>query len=195
MDSVLFCLMAALIDEEGDLANRLKLHDPQALADLYDLYGRIAFVLIARIVHNSAIAEDLVQESFLRVWNRAEQLNAERGSVGPWLVSVCRHCALDYLKSSEAHLCAHCSSGEIDFPTVTMDEGLLNSERARDLRTALEQLSDSQRKVIELAYYEGLSQSEIASRLHQPLGTIKSWTRSALHILREQLHEKPVAYI
>jgi RNA polymerase sigma-70 factor (ECF subfamily) len=187
MEPVLYCLVAASVDEEGDVAHRLKLHDPQALADLYDLYGRLIHMLIARIVHNSAIADDLVQESFLRAWNRAEQLNADRGSVRPWLVSVARHCALDYLKSSEAHFCAHCSSEETSYPAVTIDEGLLNSERAQALRTAFGQLSPAQRKVIELAYYEGLSQSEIASRLHQPLGTIKSWTRAALHKLRAQL--------
>jgi RNA polymerase sigma-70 factor (ECF subfamily) len=181
--------MTALGDKEGDLAYRLKLHDPQAMADLYDIYGRFVFVLIARMVHDSALAEDLVQETFLRVWNRCEQLHADHGTVGPWLVAVARNCALDYLKSAEAHLWDHSEDVDVCRVQVSMDCELLNSDLAQAMHAAFEELSPAQRQVIELAYYEGLSQSEIALRLRQPLGTVKSWTRAALHKLRDELGE------
>jgi RNA polymerase sigma-70 factor (ECF subfamily) len=194
MAPVFCCLMATLAAKEVNLANRLKLHDPQAIADLYDIYGRLVFVLIARIVHDPALAEDLMQETFLRAWNRSAQLHAEHGAVGPWLVAVARNCALDYLKSSEAHL-RDCSE-DVDASSmqVSMESNLLHADLARAMRAAFAELSPMQRQVIELAYYQGLSQSEIALSLQQPLGSVKSWTRTALHKLREELGE-PFAHL
>src|SRR5579863_1924421 len=93
-------------DKSGDLVMRLHRREPQVMAELYDLYGRLLYVLIVRIIRNPSVAEDIVQESFLRAWNRSAQLSDEYTSVGPWLVMIARHCALDYLKSSQAHLSA-----------------------------------------------------------------------------------------
>src|SRR5882724_10554858 len=119
------------VDKSGNLVRRLRQHDPEAMADLYDLYGRLLYVMIVRIVHNPSVAEDLVQESFLRAWNRAEQLSDEYNSVGPWLVTIARHCALDYLKSSQAHLAAQVAIEDAEFPPVTMEPDILSSDRAR----------------------------------------------------------------
>src|ERR1700733_3026195 len=91
-------------DTSGNLVRRLRQHEPEAMSDLYELYGRLLYVLIGRIVQNPSVAEDLVQESFLREWSRAGHLSDNYGSVGHWLVTISRHCALDYLKSSQAHL-------------------------------------------------------------------------------------------
>src|SRR5205807_9068990 len=115
-------------DKAGDLVQRLKAHDPQAMADLYDIYGRLMYALTVRIVHNPSAAEDLVQEAFLRVWNRAGQLDDKYGSVGPWLTSIVRNCALDYRKSSQARLSAQVEMDETDFPPVTMENDILNSD-------------------------------------------------------------------
>ncbi len=157
------------------------------MADLYDLYGRLLYVLIVRIVRNPSVAEDLVQESFLRAWNRAEQLSDEYSSVGPWLVMIARHCALDYLKSSQNHLSAQVPIEDAEFPSVTMDGDILASDRARLLEGAFRNLSENQRRVIQMSFYEGLSQAAIAERLQQPLGTVKGWARSALSRLRGKL--------
>ena len=102
----LFPLLLALEfgDADPELAARLKRRDPQALADLYDRYGRLAYSLILRIVRDAALAEDLVQETFLRVWNRAQAFDEERGALGPWLLAVARNRAIDYLRSSDGRM-------------------------------------------------------------------------------------------
>jgi RNA polymerase sigma-70 factor (ECF subfamily) len=181
-------------DKDGGLIQRLRSHDPDAMADLYDLYGRLLYVLIVRIVRNPSVAEDLVQESFLRAWNRAAQLSEEYTSVGPWLVMIARHCALDYLKSSQAHLSAQVSIEDVDFPAVTIDQEILNSDRARMMEAAFRNLSENQKRVIQLSFYEGLSHAAIAERLHQPLGTVKGWARAALSRLRGKLDPRLVDF-
>jgi RNA polymerase sigma-70 factor, ECF subfamily len=190
---ILGLLLASLVDEnELDLARRLKSKDPQALADAYDLYGRIAFVLIVRIVRNAAIAEDLVQETFLRVWNRVDQIGEKYGVIGPWLLAIARNSALDYVKSGAARFMNPKPISDADVPPVTIDHQIQLSERVRHLNQACETLPPNQRQVIELAYYEGLSQQEIAERLSEPLGTIKGRMRLALQRLRAAIDIEPV---
>jgi RNA polymerase sigma-70 factor (ECF subfamily) len=174
-------------DKNGGLIRRLRRHEPEAMADLYDLYGRLLYVLIVRIVRNPSVAEDLVQESFLRAWNRATQLSDEYTSVGPWLVMIARHCALDYLKSSQAHLSAQVPMEDVEFPAVTIDDQILNSNRVRMVEAAFRNLSENQKRVIQLSFYEGLSHAAIAERLHQPLGTVKGWARAALSRMRGKM--------
>ena|ERR1700722_16209796 len=176
--------------DDADLARRLKAREPHAMSDLYDRYGRLAFSLIYRIVRNTAAAEDLVQETFLRVWNRAQSFDPQRGSLGPWILTVARNRAIDYLRSIDGRMSA--SSLELDRmenPALFSDleDSALSMDRTRRLKSAFEKLSPNQRMVIELAYFEGLSQTEMAERMKQPLGTVKTWVRSALKALREEL--------
>jgi RNA polymerase sigma-70 factor, ECF subfamily len=189
-----FPLLFAAIHAEGDreLAERLKRREPQAMADLYDRYGRLTYVLIFRIVRNGAAAEDLVQETFLRVWNRVQGFDHEKGALGPWVLTVARNRAIDYLRSVAGRMAQNAYELEAnEHPSLfaNLETELLNSDRARRLRAAFEKLTPNQKLVIELAYYEGLSQSEMAERMKQPLGTIKTWVRSALKALREDLGE------
>src|SRR5271154_1180625 len=86
--------------EDSALVARLKRRDPQALAELYDRYGRLAYALVLRVVRDKAIAEDLVQETFLRVWNRVQSIDSEKGAIAPWLLAIARNRAIDYLRSS-----------------------------------------------------------------------------------------------
>jgi RNA polymerase sigma-70 factor (ECF subfamily) len=174
-------------DNSGNLVRRLRQRDPEAMADLYDLYGRLLYVVVVRIVHNPSVAEDLVQEAFLRAWNRSGQLKDDFNAVGPWLVTIARNCALDYRKSWQAHVSAQAPLEDTEFPAVTMDEDILASDRARIIAEAFEDLSSNQKQVIQLSFYEGLSQADIAEKLHQPLGTVKGWARSALARLRGKL--------
>ena len=177
-------------DNSGTLVRRLRERDPSSIADLYDLYGRLLFVVIVRIVRNPSAAEDLVQECFLRAWNRSQQLSDDYCAVGPWLTMIARHCALDYLKSSQARLSSQLTINDAEFPAVTMDEDVLSSDRARHIEKAFLSLSANQRRVIQLSFYEGLSQREIAEYLHQPLGTVKGWARTALSRLRGKLDRR-----
>lgn len=189
-------LAAVLLKEDPDLARRLKNRDPQAMAELYDRYGRIAFALIFRVVRNEAVAEDLVQETFLRVWNRVHAFDHEKGALGPWVLAVARNRAIDYLRSVEGRMTQSAYDLEkLEQPGlfVDMENSILRMDRVRALRGAFEKLTPNQRLVLELAYYEGLSQTEMADRLKQPLGTVKTWVRTALKLLRDELNEAAAA--
>jgi RNA polymerase sigma-70 factor (ECF subfamily) len=191
-------LLAASINAEIDpeLVRRLKNREPQAMAELYDRYGRLTYALIFRIVRNGAVAEDLVQETFLRVWNRVHAFDQERGSFGPWILAVARNRAIDYLRSADGRMMQSPFELEkMEEPTLFNDfeRDIMNIDRTRMLREAFQKLTPNQRIVIELAYYEGLSQTEMADRMKQPLGTVKTWVRSALKTLREQLGQAATA--
>jgi RNA polymerase sigma-70 factor (ECF subfamily) len=174
---------------EGDLVARLQNRDPQALADLYDRYGRLAYSLVLRVVRDSGAAEDLVQETFLRVWNRVHGFDAQRGAIGPWLLAVAHNCAIDYLRSTGERQRNMLELFETEDPAcfIDMEQDLLFSDRARRVKDALDKLPDNQREVIELAYFEGLSQTEMAERMGQPLGTVKTRVRAALKRLRDEV--------
>jgi RNA polymerase sigma-70 factor, ECF subfamily len=183
-------LMAALLKEDPELARRLKNRDPQAMAELYDRYGRVMFALIFRVVRNEAVAEDLVQETFLRIWNRVHAFDHEKGSLGPWVLAVARNRAIDYLRSVDGRMAQNALELEkLEQPAlfVDLENGILNLDRVRKLRGAFEKLSQNQRLVLELAYWEGFSQTEISDRLKQPLGTVKTWIRTGLKVLRQEL--------
>jgi RNA polymerase sigma-70 factor (ECF subfamily) len=176
--------------EDRALIERLQRRDPQALAELYDRYGRLAYSLVLRVVRDRAIAEDLVQETFLRVWNRVRSIDSERGAIGPWLLAIARNRAIDYLRSSAGR--DRSSAVELDESDHAplyreMEAGLLVSDQVRRVRAAMEKLAPNHRTVVELAYFEGLSQPEMSAKMGQPLGTIKTWVRTALQSLRDEL--------
>ncbi len=176
--------------EDRALVERLKRRDPQALAELYDRYGRLSYSLVLRVVRDKAIAEDLVQETFLRVWNRVHSIDSERGAIGPWLLAIARHRAIDYLRSSAGR--DRNTAVELDETDHAplyreMEAGILISDQVRRVKAAMEKLAPNHRTVVELAYFEGLSQSEMSAKMGQPLGTIKTWVRTALQSLRDEL--------
>jgi RNA polymerase sigma-70 factor (ECF subfamily) len=182
--------------DESDLVRRLKERDPHAMSDLYDRYGRLAYSLIFRIVRNGAAAEDLVQETFLRVWNRVQSFDRQKGALGPWILTVARNRAIDYLRSIDGRMAAgSLELDKVENPALFCEfsDSALSIDRARRIKGALEKLNANQRMVIELAYFEGLSQTEMATQMKQPLGTVKTWVRSALKILRDELTEAAIA--
>jgi RNA polymerase sigma-70 factor (ECF subfamily) len=176
-------------EADRDLVERLRQRDPRALAELYDRYGRAVYSLVLRVVRDTALAEDLVQETFLRVWNRVHGFDGERGSVGAWLLAVARNRAIDYLRSAAGRERNALEWEETDHPALycDMEPDILNADKTRRVRAAMQKLSLNQRTVMELAYFEGLSQSEMAERIGQPLGTVKTWVRTALKSLRDEL--------
>ncbi len=189
-------LLAALDLSEGaddaELARRLQRREPQAMADLYDRFGRLAYSLVFSIVRDTGVAEDLVQETFLRVWNRAAGFDPDRGALGPWLLAVARNRAIDHIRSARARMDRNLfeldEHGTASY-FVDMEREVLNADSARRIKAAMAKLNQNQQKVIELAYYEGLSQTEMAERLGQPLGTVKTWVRTALKHLKDELGE------
>ena len=149
--------------------------DEVALAELYDRFGRIAYGLALRVLRDSALAEDAVQEAFLAVWRGAERFVPERARASAWIMTLVHRRAepLDDLSIAGSEGAAE-------------DVAWLRLERER-VQFALRQLPDQQREAIELAYYGGFTQSELAERLGQPLGTIKSRMFAGLSRLRELL--------
>jgi RNA polymerase sigma-70 factor (ECF subfamily) len=177
-------------ESDPDLAERLKRREPQAMADLYDRYGRLAYSVILRIVRDAEMAEDLVQETFLRVWSRVQAFDSARGALGPWLLAVARNRAIDYLRSVDGRMArSSYELVEMENPALfaNLESRVLQADQAGRIREAMSKLSPSQRSVIELAYFEGLSQTEMAEKMGQPLGTVKTWVRAALKSLREHL--------
>ena len=182
--------------DDSELVAALKNRDPHAMAKLYDRYGRLAYSIIMRMVRNEAAAEDLVQETFIRIWNRIQAFDQDKGALGPWVLTVARNRAIDYLRSAEGRRMETALEMEtLEQPAMfaSLETGILNADRARLLRQAFDKLTPNQREVIELAYWEGLSQTEMSERLKQPLGTVKTWVRTALRTLREELGEAVVA--
>lgn len=181
-------------DKSSDalIAENLRRGDPAGLAAAYDRYGAIAFSLIVRITRDSSAAEDLVQELFLRLWNRIHDFDGQRGSLNVWLLAIARNIAIDYIRSSHSRFLTRMQPLEktdhssISYKPSEVDSILDNSKAIRDAFSAL---NVNQRRVIEMAYFQGFSQSEIAVRLGEPLGTVKSWMRSALSKLRTVMQE------
>ena len=177
---------------ETELVRRLQKREPQAMGELYDRFGKLAYSVIIAIVRDSALAEDLVQETFLRVWNRIHAFEPDKGALGPWLLAIARNRAIDHTRSAGAKMDRNAFELDVrEHPSlfVDMERSVVNTDHARLIRQALGKLNENQRKVIELAYYEGLSQSEMADKMGQPLGTVKTWVRTALKLLREELGE------
>jgi len=176
---------------DGALMERLVRHDAGALEELYDRYARPVYSLVLRISLQPASAEEIVQDVFLLLWRNAARYRVARGPLEPWLFTLARNRALDYLRLKREKQRRREDSFEPDLPSAISapnPEALLDSSRrAERVRACMGELPDPQRRAIELAFYEGMSHSEIASALSEPLGTVKSWIRSGLIRLREAL--------
>lgn len=172
---------AGFSDEE--LLRRVAGGDPAALACLYDRYAALIYGLVRRIVRDEGQAEDLVQEVFLRVWNRPYVYEPGRGSFRAWLVSVAHHLAVDVIRRRRREASYR---ERLDPATGAPDpvEAALNEVEGAKVRSLLGRLPPDQRQVVELAYFEGLTHREIAERLGEPIGTVKTRLRLGIMKLR-----------
>ena len=169
---------------------RMARGDHSALAELYDRNARLVFSLALRILQNRADAEDVVQDVFAQVWAQANRYDNTRGAVAAWMLTMARSRAIDKLRSrgarpeiaSEARIVE-----DVPDAAVRQDLQLLSAEQVETLKGALNELPAPQRIALELAYYEGLTHAEIADRLSEPLGTVKTRIRQAVIRLREAL--------
>jgi RNA polymerase sigma-70 factor (ECF subfamily) len=165
--------------------------DARAFAELYDRHARPVFSLVLRIVIDHDEAQDLVQEVFAQAWTQAGRYDAARGPVSAWLLTIARSRAIDRLRSRRgrsAMVAADPSQvADVRDPAASQETEVLNAEQLARLRGAIAELPLLQRLALELAYFEGLSHTEVAERLEEPLGTVKTRIRAALQRLRGAL--------
>jgi RNA polymerase sigma-70 factor, ECF subfamily len=165
--------------------------DEQALAQLYDRYRGILFGLLVRILNSREEAEDVLQEVFLQVWRQAAHFDEKRGKPFTWLVTLARSRGIDRLRSLAARdRVAQASAREASEEVSDAAIDTFRSEQRELVTSVLAQLPEEQKRPLELAYYDGLTQSEIAAKLGAPLGTVKTRMRSGMIKLRELLTGK-----
>jgi len=180
---------------DGELVARAAQGEERAIGVLYDRYGGVLYAVAYRIAGQRADAEEIVVEAFAQAWREAPRFESGRGSVAGWLTTIARSRALDLVRarSRRDRITASAAADRPDVSPAMCEfrpdpSGALDlDERRHQVRQALETLSPPQRLAIELAYFEGLSQSEIAERLREPLGTVKTRVRLGMQKLRECL--------
>jgi RNA polymerase sigma-70 factor (ECF subfamily) len=179
--------------EDEALLARVVAGDSRALEALYDRYARVVYSAALRILGSAELAEEVVQETFWRVWRRGGTFQSGRGQVSSWILGIAHNLAIDELRRQRARpspvydredrpVLRDMEDSRMDVAGAALEE-----ERRRLVSAALEQIPSEQREAIELAYFGGLSQSEIAARLHNPLGTVKTRIRLGLQKLRDIL--------
>jgi len=176
---------------DADLFLALKAGHVEALSALYDRYSNLVYGLALRVLSNSEEAEDITQEIFLALWHK-DNFNPSRGSLSSFLVTMTRSRSIDRLRSRNTKLKFLQRWKRIttaESTSMNPLEQVSMNERSQLIREALTRLPDSERQVLEIAYYEGLSQSEIAKRLGTPLGTVKTRTRQGLLKLKQNLRD------
>ncbi len=183
---------------DDELMDRLSSRDLAAFEALYDRFGDLVYSVCLRVVGDTYIAEDVTQDVFVRVWQRPEQFDVRRGKFVTWLLSVARNRSIDHRRSQSRRMRHEA------LPSIDEEEDVLPSEDERDdpalqtvladecaaVRKALEVLPPEQKLAIQLAYFGGLTQQEIANKLGQPLGTVKTRIRLGMQKMRGALQER-----
>lgn len=175
------------VAETDEFVLALRRGEERALVDLYERYGTAVYHLALRITRDSGAAEEISLDSFLQLWRHADRFSADQGTLSSWLFTIARSRAIDRVRAAAA---AKRTPVEDPGPVSALpqpDEMADLAERQRLVRQAMSALSPAQQAALELAYYEGLSHSQIADRLGEPLGTIKTRIRQAMIILRRTL--------
>lgn len=165
-----------------ELVSAIRSGNESAMAALYDRYSSIVYSVALRVLADTGAAEDVLQEVFLQLWRNPGAFDSSRGSLGPWLAVIARNRAIDALRRRQPVT-------DIEDVVVSVEPDLAGeAERARAMekvRSALSAMPGPQRKALEMAYFEGLTHTEIAARTGEPLGTIKTRIRAGLLALRK----------
>ncbi len=172
---------------DAALIDRLVQRDETALAALYDRYAGVISSVLHRILRDNQAVEEILQDIFLQLWNAASRFDASRGSLPAWLVVIARNRAISRLRRHNP------AAGDALLEGMAVSPFNLESSAARQqlvdrVKASIENLPEEQRAAVELAFFEGLTHSEIAARTGDPLGTVKTRLRSALETLRRTLH-------
>ena len=167
--------------DEMRLVARIRAGDEQAMSELYDRYAKVVYAVALRVLQDAAAAEDVLQDIFLQLWRNPDAFDGSRGSLAAWLAVISRHRSIDRLRKRrpETDIEECVIAGGPDLRDET--ERALVIEKVRDV---LAEMNPDQRKVLELAFFQGLTHTEIADKTGEPLGTIKTRIRSGLQLLR-----------
>lgn len=190
-------MMRAADPTDLSLLQRIAGRDTDALAELYDRHSRLIYGLILRIIGDRGEAEEILQEAFVRVWTRAGIYEARLGGPLPWIVRVARNCAIDRLRARRVRAAVHAPGidvAEIESATPATgiqnpEAAVLDVERKQTLTDALAGLPAAQRQLIEAAFFEGYTHSELAQHFGLPLGTVKTRIRAGLLAMRQSLEQ------
>jgi len=175
--------LTELLHNEEELLKRLKLHEEQAYSYLYDHYSKALFVVIKQIITQQEIAEDILQETFVKVWQNIHTYDGSRGRLYTWMLSIARNLSIDRTRSKEFNK---------QSKTTTLQDNVYSSAPAEEaritdigLKKVLSSIPEENAKLIDLAYFKGYTQEEIAKILVMPVGTVKTRMRSAIASLRK----------
>ena len=178
-----------LEQEDRDLIRRMASNDAEALGKFYDRYNRLAFVLVLRIVGNREDAEDVLVDVFWQAWLQASRYDASRGKPIAWLLTIARTRAIDCIRSSSRHQTQREDVEDVKTPAGNPSEpdAFVLADTRKGVQEALQTLSEQQRTVLEMAYFQGMSHTEIAAALGLPLGTVKDRIRTGMLHLKKRL--------
>ncbi|MEO8399443.1 MAG: sigma-70 family RNA polymerase sigma factor [Ignavibacteriaceae bacterium] len=182
-------------EEEAKLIEKVANNDESALSNLYDIYSRIVYSFIIKIVKDKQEAEDLLQSVFIQIWEKASSFDKTKGTVYSWVVTMSKNRAIDKIRS-KAYKKSRQNVNDIekvtliDYKNPSSLDASIAAERSEFLRKAMEQIPEDQKLVLNLAYFEGFTQSEISEQYNIPLGTVKTRMRQALIKLEKLL--KPI---
>ena len=178
---------------DAALVEQMTAGDEGALAALYDRYAGVLYGLLIRILKDTHAAEEVLQDLFLQLWRTASRYDASRGSMTAWLMVIARNRAISRLRRGNRHAVADDPDGfllESAADPVNLEDEAARRQMAGRLRDAMASLPGEQREALELAYFEGMTQTEIAERTGAPLGTVKSRVRAAMQTLRQHFDER-----
>lgn len=175
------------IYSEDSLIDSLQRRERDAYSKLYDQYGSALFGIVLKIVKSESAAEDVLQESFVKIWKKIDQYDRSKGRFFTWILNITRNTAIDHWRAMQRK-----ATSDIDQPTVAAAAGGYEDapEDALDTNTILDQLGEPEKTLIYLGYLEGYSQSEIAKKLKMPLGTVKTKMRKSLRVLRDMFAQQ-----
>jgi RNA polymerase sigma-70 factor (ECF subfamily) len=177
--------------DDNKLVEQVVKGDDAAFLMLYDRHASHVYALTLRILRDPMLAEEATQDTFLKLWSRARQFLAERGSLLAWLLTIARRTALDRVRlEARRPVLSDSVDPEDAWPNIPDPSTVSDENRWQSMYFAVQSLPSEQRQVIELAYYQGMSQTEIAETLGWPLGTVKTRLRTAMEYLRRVWGEK-----
>jgi RNA polymerase sigma-70 factor (ECF subfamily) len=179
-------LNAARADSDWALLARVVQRDDSALAALYDRYSGLVYSEVLRILRDKGAAEEILQDIFYQVWRTAEKFDRSRGSLPGWLVVVARNRAISKLRRRGGRTEEELIENEVLLP-FNLETAAAQNQLLGRVQTVMSSLPEGQREAIYLAYFEGMTHSEIATKTGEPLGTVKTRIRSALDVLRRAL--------